>query len=255
MSQTDPRAYVRAQKLAPVNEAYLRSRSLGTFESADDEASAHLNNRSIVSFVSGVAGQARRDTLNATLFAQLAADYDFPRMKDPKGWLNRYTEVLNEIGWNMQGGQERVYSSELNEFDMNKAMLKIMGGALLGPGGQIAVITATLDALKELGENADDIKVFERKLEQLDTTSFQLGLANETDGAVALTISTFEVKTREGSRRILFFRGGKDEIELKYRYTQGTLNEDVYGRVRTDIVQMLGDGAVKAVRGIKLAKL
>jgi hypothetical protein len=255
MSTTDPLAFVRAQTLAPAGEGYATTKALNTFEAGEDEASAFLNSRNIVSFVSGVAGQARRDVLNATLFAQLAADNDHPRMKQPEEWLNRYRDVLNRIGWNLEAGESRNYSSEVNEFDMNKALLKIMGGALLGPVSQLAIITATLEALKELGEGSDDIKVFERRLQQLDTMSFQLGLASEENEAVSLTLSTFSVKTTEGTRRILFFKGGKDEVKLSYHLIQGTLNDEIYGEVRQGIVEMLGDRAKKSLLGIKLAKV
>ena len=253
MSNHDPVAFVRAQKLAQAGEAYSFNRHFNAFEAGDDEASAFMNSRNIVSFVSGVAGQARRDVLNATLFAQLAADHDFPRMEQPEQWLNRYRDVLNNVGWNLEAGESREYTSTVNEFDMNKALLKIMGSALLGPVSQLAIITATLDALKELGEEANDIKVFERRLQELDTTSFQLGLASEENEAVSLTLSTFTVETVQGTRKILFFRGGRDEVKLSYHLIQGTLNDEIYGEVRQDIVEMLGDRARNSVTGIKLA--
>jgi hypothetical protein len=253
MPNNDKGAFVRAQKLAPVAEGYASDLRISKFEGGTDETSAHINSRSIVSFVSGVAGQARRDVLNATLFAQLAADHEFPRMEQPKAWLTRYTDILNQIGWNLEAGERREYASEVNEFDMNKALLKIMGGALLGPVSQLVIITATLDALKDLGEGAEDIKVFERRLQELDTNSFQLGLASEENEAVSLTLSIFMVKTTQGSRKILFFTGGKDEVALSYYLVQGTLNEEVYGEVRQDVVAMLGDRAKKSLRNIKLA--
>lgn len=255
MLTNDPLAFVRAQTLAPAGESYADRSSFTSLESSDDDASAYLNSRNIVSFVSGVAGQARRDVLNATLFAQLAADGEFPRMKEPKAWLNRYTDILNQIGWNLEAGERREYVSGVSEFDMNKALLKIMGGALLGPASQLAVITATLDALKDLGEGAEDIKVFERRLQELDTNSFQLGLASEEKEAVSLTLSTFMVKTRQGSRKILFFKGGKDEVTLSYHLVQATLNDEIYGEVRQEIVGMLGDRAKKSLRGIKLPQV
>ncbi len=253
MSTQDPVAFVRSQKLAAGGEGYALNRQFNAFEAGEDEASAFMNSRNIVSFVSGVAGQARRDVLNATLFAQLAADHDFPRMEQPEQWLNRYRDVLNNIGWNLEAGEQREFTSAVNEFDMNKALLKIMGSALLGPVSQLAIITATLDALKELGEESSDIKVFERRLQELDTTSFQLGLASEENEAVSLTLSTFTVKTTQGSRKILFFKGGKDEVSLKYNLIQGTLNDEVYGEVRQDIIEMLGNRAKKSIKGIKLA--
>lgn len=252
MLNNDPLAFVRAQTLAPVTEGYSAKSSFTSLESGDDDASAFLNSRNIVSFVSGVAGQARRDVLNATLFAQLAADGEFPRMEEPEKWMERYSNILNQVGWNLESGEQRDYTSEVNEFDMNKALLKIMGGALLGPASQLAIITSTLDALKDLGEGADDIKVFERRLQELDTTSFQLGLASEENEAVSLTLSTFMVKTTQGSRKILFFKGGKDEVKLSYRLVQGTLNDEVYGEVRQEIVSMLGERAKKSLSGIQL---
>lgn len=255
MPNHDPIAFVRSQKLAPGGEAYAHNHHFNAFEAGEDEASAFMNSRNIVSFVSGVAGQARRDVLNATLFAQLAADNDFPRMEQPEHWLNRYRDVLNNVGWNLEAGESREYTSEVNEFDMNKALLKIMGSALLGPVSQLAIITATLDALRELGEDGSDIKVFERRLQELDTTSFQLGLASEENEAVSLTLSTFTVKTTQGSRKILFFKGGKDEVSLKYNLIQGTLNDEIYGELRQDIVEMLGDRAKKSIKGIKLASV
>lgn len=225
----------------------------GGFEAGEDEPSSFINSRSLVSFASEVRGQNRKDLLNSTLFAQLAADYDFPGMADPMAWFKRYTGLLSEIGYNLQGGEERIYSSGVHDFDMNKALLKIMGVALGGPVTQLALITSTLDALKELGKDADDIKIFERRVQALQTNSFQIGSATEVNEAVALTLSTFRLNTYDGTRRILFFKAGKDTVELTYSVTTATLNEDVYGRVRNDIVEQLGDAAAKSIRGIKLA--
>jgi hypothetical protein len=65
-------------------------------------------------------------------------------------------------------------------------------------------------------------------------------------------MSTFKLDTVKGSRKILFFKGSKDEVTLSYRFIKGTFNPDVYGQVRQAIVQKLGVLAQESILDIDL---
>ncbi|HEX6334289.1 MAG TPA: hypothetical protein VFZ78_08670, partial [Flavisolibacter sp.] len=102
--------YIKDLAIADPVAAFPRSRSLSAV--AEDVEQSFINDKSIVSFVSGVSSQARKDILNATLLAQLAAKKKYPDDLQVLEWYREFINVLTTIGWNVQGSEISVFKTK-----------------------------------------------------------------------------------------------------------------------------------------------
>ncbi|MNE13216.1 hypothetical protein D3C80_1060440 [compost metagenome] len=72
------------------------------------------------------------------------------------------------------------------------------------------------------------IKAFEKNTRSIAQRGFQIAVANEVDGVVALQIGTFELDTSLDIRKILFFKKEHEKTALKYVVKRVTLNSASY---------------------------
>lgn len=220
-------------------------------ESGEEEkAAAFINNKSLVSFVASVGGQNRQDVLNSTLLAQLAANKKFPDETDMLNWYKAYTGVLSQIGWSVQAKDFSVVDTSHKLFEMENVVLDIIGSAV--GGSAVAIIAKTLEAFRKLSNTDNRIVAFEKNTHSLQKGSFQLALADETDGVVSLTMAGFAVSSQEKITRILFFKSSKAQTELKVSSMTGTLNIDTYSLVRKGILDKLGQSATDIISSIEI---
>lgn len=205
-----------------------------------DQEQAFVNERSLVSFVSGVSLTYRQDVLDSTLLAALAAEKKYPKNSNPKEWYNTFVEVLLNLGWIKMRDEEKSYVSSDREFDVDKAIIEIMTTVVGGPVTQVLLIEKTLSALKDLADDDGKVRLFEARAKNLNTSNFQIGMVTEENASVALNVSNFVFQNDQGSKKILFFRWGKDRAELSYRFFQATFNSAQYGDIRSVVKQKLG---------------
>lgn len=238
---TDPKKFVAGLSIPIVkaDEGFSAAIQVAGLESAeDDKQEAYVNNKSLVSFVADIPGQLRKDVLNSTLLAQRVADHYFPKPEDILQWYDKYIEVMTGVGWTFEQKEFSNYDSSSNLFEMESAIVGILT-ALAGQN-YAAVIQGTLEALKGLADDNDIIKVFEKNTHGLQKGNFQIGLTTAKDGVVSMQIGAFMLNSRDNIHNILFFKSGKDKIQLNFYTIKCTLNEDNYALVRNDILAKLG---------------
>ena len=63
---------------------------------------------SVVSFVTGVTPENRRDIVNCSLLAQLAANKAVPSRDDIRAWYEAYFNALSYLGLSRNGGLFRI---------------------------------------------------------------------------------------------------------------------------------------------------
>ena len=208
-------------------------------ENAEEEnEDGFVSNKSVIAFTANVKGQNRQDCLNSTLLAQLAADKKYPDPKDFESWYKYYIDVLKKIGWIIQADQIIEFNTDEQMFEMESAILDILGTALTG--NQLAVLTKTIEAIKGLAKGSGKLKVFEQNTHTLNKGSFQIGIASEENDQVALTFGGFNLATDTNITQILFFKSSKDESRLKYVSNTCVLNAQVYATIRQKVLQKLG---------------
>ena len=116
----------------------------------------------------------------------------------------------------------------------------------------MVVITKTLDAIKGLSDSNGKITVFEKNTHSFSKGAFQIGLVSEANGALSLQIGTFLVTSKNEIKKILFFKSIKDTTQLNYRSRTGTLNEELYAKIRTQIQDKLGGRMTEFIAEIEL---
>jgi hypothetical protein len=240
-------AYPSTSTDPPIFTVGIRSALQGNEENA---ASTFINNKSIVSFVAGISDQAKQDVLNSTLLAQLAANKQYPDAVNSAEWYKTYSSVLQNVGWVVEGSMFDEFNSGDSLFEMQNAVLGILGAAL--GSNYIEIIKKALEAVKSLSDSDNRIKMFERNTRVADKGIFQLAAADETNGTVALHMGGFMLTSKNTSTRILFFRTSKDETKLKSSAMKCTLDNNVYQKVRNQILDKLGNVTASYVAAIDI---
>lgn len=205
---------------------------------------------STVTFVAGVNPQFQSDILNSTLLAQLAANKKYDRESDARNWYDFYVHVMENIGWVVQGFSFTKFNVGGGSLTCEKAVIDIL--AAIATGGQMAVVNATLAAMKNMSDRDGRLVLFERESHNLHQGNFQISCAKEDNGVVSMSTAGVEFKSSQNITRVLFFSWESASSELYYGSQNMTLNTDVYGRIRQDIINKLGNKASQFVKEIEI---
>lgn len=218
------------------------SKAAGTVELNFDQVKnqAAVVGSDIVSFVTGVTRERREDIVNSSLLAQLAAKkqvHDPSRIYD---WYNAYFDVLTNIGWSVQDRGFAAYSEASDNFQAHEAIMKV-AASLLGPvAATLAVVQATLDALKALSADSPWLAIFNRESQSAQTARFQVTLAEQGDDArLLVSLMAFGIEAKATLTQVLFFKFKSSETSLKHYSGKVTINphvlEAVHDLIKTKI--------------------
>lgn len=249
--------YVRKLDIQQPDFTFSRMRSKGAITSdfvKDGNEQAFLSDKSIVSFVSSVSGQNRKDVLNSTLLAQLAANSKYTLDDNMKEWYETFIQVLGRLGWVVAGGTVDTYEADESLVEVENVIIGILTKAF--GHNYIALIQSTLDALKQLS-NANDgkIKVFEKNTTSLSKGCFQIALAVEENDAVSMQLGTFLLTSNSSIRKILFVKISNSATKLDYTTRLATFNSEIYGRARQAVIDKLSDDILDFVTEVQIRRL
>ena len=209
--------------------------------SISGEPSAQVNAGSLTSFVQGVTGLQKADVMNSTLLAQLSANKAYDRFKDPMNWYKYYTNVLGQVGWNIPGFAFDTYTSGGSTIELDTAVLGIL--TAIATAGEIALIAATMKSFKSLSDGSKPLKIWDANASSGNNGNFQIfPVANVNDTPVMLMCGMqFNAKTSHD--RFLWFTWFSTNINVQRAANKFELNNNVYSRVRQQIIDKLGDRA------------
>lgn len=261
MKHTDTIAFVESQELEfpefqmdIVESTATRSVPLEVSEELVVEQFSeanYVNNHSLVSFAANVSPAHRQDILNATLFAQLVANKMVKSEENVMDWYTVYSDVLQNIGWNIERKEINQTYEGHSVFEMENAIFDVFGQLIVTLGGNylsyLPILKKIINILKNL--NADDQRflLFEKNSHDTNQGKFQIALANETDQVVSILISGFRMTTNKTIQKILFFKSDTNEVQLDYSVMLCTLNTAIYGTVREQILKKLGNTASRFI--------
>jgi hypothetical protein len=234
----DITSYIAGLEFQTPPEPFARSKdaSVDAELIKEGEEQAFLSDKSIVSFVSQVSGQIREDVLNSMLLAQLVADKQAPIEKDMPAWYDKYTEVLRNVGWVVQNAEINDYKVAESLFEVETAILEILGASF--GANYITLLKKTLDSLREMSKKNDSkLKVFAKNTQTTKKGCFQLGLATEENGSIAVQLGTFLITSKNQVTTILFVKFKKDETQLDYASGQMTLNSKLYSGAAREAIR------------------
>jgi hypothetical protein len=229
------------------------AKAAGTVELNFDQVKnqAAVVGSDIVSFMKGVTPERREDIVNSSLLAQLAAK---KQVNDPAriyDWYNAYFDVLTNIGWSVQDRGFAAYAEASDNFQAHEAIMKV-AASLLGPAATtLAVIQATLDALKSLSADSPWLAIFNRESQSAQTARFQVTLAEQTeDNQFLVSLMAFGIEAKATLTQVLFFKFKSSETSLKHYSGKVTINPHVLANVRDLIKAKIAAHAIDYIKAL-----
>lgn len=228
----------------------LLKRAQATVAAAKTEPSAAVVDGSLISFVANLPLQSQQDVLNSTLLAQLAANKQFDREKQTVEWYKFYRNVLENLGWVVQEFSFLKYHPSGNSFTVDQAVIKILEA--IATGAEVAVVAATIGALKALGADSGPMVLWNSATSSVSAGNFQIGVANLSGGVVMLKIGAFYFTTTQTTDSFLWFSYSSSQMDLYHGGQPMNLNELVYAQVRQAVIDKLGDRATTFVADLPI---
>jgi hypothetical protein len=243
-------SYVSDLDLQPPVGRFPVSRGVEATPVKECEEQAFLADKSLVSFIAEVSGQNRKDVLNSTLLAQMAANKKFPDEGDMLQWYRSFIDVLSNIGWDIENAEVSTFESSKEVFEIEDAIIDILTSAF--GAGFMPVILKTLESIKNLSKKDHKIIAFEKNTHSLTKGCFQIALAVEKNEVVSMQLGTFLLTSDKKIKQILLFKSKKDKTSLQYTSRRGTLNSEAYSIVRDAVLQKLGANITAFVAEIEI---
>lgn len=201
------------------------------FDTVKDQAM--IVGSDIVSFVKGVTPDRREDIVNSSLLAQLGAK---KQVSDPTkiyDWYNAYFDVLMNIGWVVHDRGFATYSEQSKGFEAHEAILAVAASVLGPTATAMAVVKATLDALKSMSSDSPWMTLFNRESQSANTARFQVMLTEHgSDDQFLVSLMAFGLEAQKTLTQVLFFKFQSSEATLKHYSGKVTINSHVLSSVR-----------------------
>lgn len=216
----------------------------------DDGPSAAVDDGMLVSFVSELPASDQSDVLNSCLLAQLAANKKYNRESDTKNWYGFYRNVLENVGWVVQEFSFENYHASGDTFSVDQAVLALL--ASIATGNELAVVTEAMSALKALSSGDQPLSIWNSSSHSQDAGNFQIAVCNKSGGNVVMKNGAFYFTTTETTDSFLWFHYSSSSMDLYQASQTMTLDEDIYSKVRQQVIDKLGDRATQFVADLDI---
>lgn len=161
----------------------------------------------VFSFEQGVDAQVREAISDSALLAQLHANKQVKFDKDPDRWFRIYGEVLQNVGWTVQDQGWNDYSADGTQAEVNEKIIDLLTVALGASPAALAVIAATIKALKDMAPDSPWLKIFSREVQKANIARFQIGLVNTDEhGDVFVNLVACIISAKNSITQVLFFK-------------------------------------------------
>ena len=195
---------------------------------------------SIMAVTKNVKKQPREDIINATLFAQLAANAQYNRVKFPAEWYKYYIYVLGNIGFIFQGfAPISKYHPTSCRFKMDKVVARKLSKSASSLGATVA--KSAISALGKLPKQDHSVLLFENQSENSKKGNFQVCIGDQaSNGDIVVTIGQLYFMAKKNEPRYLWTNWKSKNISLLCGFQTAVLNEYIYAQVRQQIIDKLG---------------
>lgn len=216
----------------------------------DGTQSATVVGNSLVSFSALVSAQHKSDLNNALALAQLIAVKEgHSATANPVDYYQTVATFLSQIGFTAQGISFGQYTAATKTVEIDQVVLEVLKEVLTPDA--IGTVTA---ALKALSGSADDggapWAIYSSNSVSNNAGTFTVGLANETNGSVALQLGGFSFSGTETTTKFLWMTYSATSVDIQQGTTTFSLNDDVYAQVRQAVLAKLGAHAVGYVANL-----
>ena len=219
----------------------------------DGNSTRAIDGASVMSFVGDISGQDRYDVLNSVLLAQLAANKAYNREDQTVEWYHMYSEVLENVGWVVPKFTFDKFQASGAKFSMNKVLLKIITDIAGANDMKKAALEGVMEAVEALdGEEGDSKHVFSKEAVKDGKGNFQLGVASSVNGVISLDLGTVRFKSTNTKSKVLWMEFDTSTTDFYNGYEQLTLDDELYGEIRTAVLKKLGKNAKNKIANIEI---
>ena len=180
---------------------------------------------SLFSFAKGVDDNVREAISDSALLAQLVANKKFSAEDQPLEWFRLYSEVLQNIGWTLQEGGWTDYSTSGKAAEVHEKILEVLAIALGPAPAALAIITATINALKGMKPDSSWLTIFSRESQQAKIARFQIGLVEkEKANDVLVSLLACLIEAQNNITQVLFFKFKDAQASFRANIAKVSIN-------------------------------
>jgi hypothetical protein len=179
----------------------------------------------VFSFAQGVTAEVRAAISNSALLAQLVANKKASAESDPIAWFDAYSDVLQTIGWVLHDGGWADYSASGTDVEVNEKIVDVLTVALGAAPAALAIITATIEALKAMSPDNPWITIFSRESQKAKIARFQIGLVDkEENGDVFVSLLGCLIVAKNTITQVLFFKLKQADASFRANNAKVSIN-------------------------------
>jgi hypothetical protein len=203
------RTYIKAVDLAGTPRTIIAQGPEEEATSVFDQAKkqAQVVGSGVFAFEQGVTAQVREAISDSALLAQLVANKKALVEKDPLGWFSAYSDVLQNVGWTLQEGGWVDYTTKGTTAEVHEKILEVATAALAPSVAALALITASVNALKGMDPGSSWFKIFSRESQKAKIARFQIGLVSTDEkGDIFVSLLACLIEAQSNITQVLFFK-------------------------------------------------
>jgi hypothetical protein len=175
------------------------------FNKAKDQA--QVVGSGLFSFAVGVTPEVREAISDSALLAQLVANKRVDFETAPRDWFKQYSEVLQNVGWVLQDLSFQDYTATGTSAEVHEKILDVVTAALAPAAGALAIITASINALRAMKPESSWITIFDRESRKARIARFQVGLVEQDENAqVFVSLLVCVITARDDLTQVLLFK-------------------------------------------------
>lgn len=196
-----------------------------------DRAFEHVQNQAqlvgsaLFAFEQGVTTEVREAISDAALLAQLVANKKVDITSDPLGWFKEYSDVLTTLGWSLDTSSWTEDDSNGTASEVHEKILEV-AAVVLGPiPTALAIVTATINALKKMDEKSSWLTIFNRESHKANVGRFQVGfVSTEDDAPVVVHLFAYLIEAQTNLTQVLFFKFRNQQARFRSLSNKVSIN-------------------------------
>ena len=193
------------------------------FEQAKTQA--QVVGSALFSFTQGVEVDVREAISDSALLAQLVANKHVSLENAPLDWFGTYSKVLQTVGWTLQEGGWTDYTAKGTAVEVHEKIIEVMTVALGPAPAALAIVTATVHALKGMKADGSWITIFSREAEKAKIAHFQIGLVEKDQGGnVFVSLLACLIEAENSITQVLFFKFKNSNASFKANSEKVSIN-------------------------------
>jgi hypothetical protein len=179
----------------------------------------------VFSFAVGVTPDVRKAISDSALFAQLVASANTSPEAEPIKWFNEYSSALQRIGWTLQEAGWTDYSTSGKAAEVHEKIMEIVAVTLGPSAAALAIIGATVGALKAMQSDSQWLTLFSRESQKARIGRFQIGFVEkEEDADVFVSLLACLVIAKKNITQILVFKWRAESASFQANGAKVSIN-------------------------------